>query len=131
MDIITTIGYDSSFFFLHTVPEHYPSFSSHESCYSINRIKSAFVEDGSYLKLREVSLRITLDSKTLEKFAGGFLADIFNRLTLGVIGRNLLTFTGYSGFDPEGGSGDATLMRMDNFGYPLYRTLTGLVEVEL
>jgi len=89
------------------------------------------VEDGSYLKLREVSLRVTLDSKTLEKFAGGFLADIFNRLTLGVIGRNLLTFTGYSGFDPEVGYGDATLMRIDTFGYPQYRTLTGLVEVEL
>ena len=99
--------------------------------YYIPSINSAFVEDGSYLKLREVSLRYTLDRKTLENFAGGFLANIFNRLTIGVIGRNLLTFTGYSGFDPEVGSGDATLMRLDYFGYPLYRTITGLVEVEL
>ncbi len=103
----------------------------YRTLYEINGINSAFVEDGSYLKLREVSLRYTLNRKSLENFAGGILAHIFHRLTIGVIGRNLFTFTGYSGFDPEVGHGNATLMRLDNFGYPQYRTLTGLVEVEL
>jgi hypothetical protein len=50
------------------------------------------VESGSYAKLREVSLTYKFG-----KIAG------VGDWTLGLIGRNLLTFTNYSGMDPEGG----------------------------
>jgi hypothetical protein len=50
------------------------------------------VESGSYAKLREVSLTYKFG-----KIAG------VGDWTLGLIGRNLLTFTNYSGMDPEVG----------------------------
>ena len=70
------------------------------------------------------------------------LANIFgnalNRVTVSLIGRNLLTFTDYTGFDPEVGStetnastgGDVTLYRVDNFAYPNFRTFTGKLEIQ-
>ncbi len=93
--------------------------------YDVNATSSHFVEDGTYLKLREVSLQYTLDRAQL-----GFLGQVFHRLTFGLVGRNVLTFTNYSGWDPEVGSGDATTYRYDGFGYPQYRTITGIFEFE-
>jgi len=50
---------------------------------------------------------------------------------LGLIGRNLLTFTNYSGYDPEvtGLEGDPFQVRIDWFQYPQFRTVTGVVEI--
>jgi hypothetical protein len=47
------------------------------------------------------------------------------------VGRNLLTFTKYSGLDPEvsGLFGDPFQVRMDWFQYPQFRTLSGVVEI--
>ena len=49
----------------------------------------------------------------------------------GLIGRNLLTFTDYSGYDPEvsGLDGDPFQVRIDWFQYPQFRTFTGVVEI--
>ncbi len=56
------------------------------------------VEDGSYAKLREVSL-------TYKVGAVRGIGD----WTIGMVGRNLLTFTNYTGYDPEiGVSGGST-----------------------
>ncbi len=104
--------------------------SYYERLYNANSINSHFVEDGTYLKLRELSMNYSLDQTDLSKFAGGFLANFFSRMTFGVIGRNLFTFTGYSGWDPQVGQGDATLVRIDSFAYPHYRTITGVLEFE-
>lgn len=100
------------------------------SLYDANSINSHFVEEGTYAKLREISLQYSFDRVALGKVFGGFLANVFHRITVGVIGRNLLTLSNYSGFDPEVGAGDATLMRIDAFGYPQYRTFTGILELE-
>ena len=56
---------------------------------------SRFLEDGSFLRLRNVSLGYTLPKKIVAK-AG------IERLRIYVNATNLLTFTGYSGADPEG-----------------------------
>jgi hypothetical protein len=81
-----------------------------------------FVEDGSFVKLREMALRYSLGS---DRFS--FLRRVGSeRLTLGLIGRNLYTWTDYTGIDPEVGS---VLLREDDFGYPTYRTLTAMFEV--
>ena len=52
-------------------------------------------------------------------------------LRVGLVGRNLLTFTGYSGYDPGASSlhGDPFVYRTDWFGYPPIRTVSGMVEV--
>ncbi|MES2177934.1 MAG: SusC/RagA family TonB-linked outer membrane protein [Gemmatimonadota bacterium] len=79
-------------------------------------------EDGSYAKLREVSLTYKLG-----KLAG--LGDF----TVGVIGRNLMTFTGYSGYDPEvgvsgGAAGSGLINQVDAFNFPTLRTFTVTVS---
>ncbi|CAN0516835.1 unnamed protein product, partial [Laminaria digitata] len=107
----------------------------YETLYDATAINSHFVEDGSYIKLRELSLGYTFERSQLVKIFGS----VVNRVSLSVIGRNLLTITDYTGFDPEVGttfsSGggvatDATLYRVDNFAYPNYRTITGKIEIQ-
>jgi TonB-linked SusC/RagA family outer membrane protein len=77
------------------------------------------VEDASYMKLREASLTYRV-GRVLG--AGDW--------TVGVVGRNLLTFTkGYRGFDPEvglpgGPLNNAALNGIDRFTYPNLRTYT-------
>jgi TonB-dependent SusC/RagA subfamily outer membrane receptor len=77
-----------------------------------------FVESGTYLKVREVALTCTFRLGALE------------RVSVGLVGRNLFTLTGYSGYDPEvGNTADPFLGRVDWFQYPHYRTISGLVEI--
>lgn len=85
-----------------------------------------FVEDGSYVKLRELSVAYRLGDRALQvaglnRFASG--------IKLALIGRNLLTWTDYSGFDPEVTSGTDFNFRIDGFRYPNFRTFTGQVEI--
>ncbi|HET6528662.1 MAG TPA: TonB-dependent receptor, partial [Balneolaceae bacterium] len=56
-----------------------------------------FLEDGSFIKLREVSLQYTLPKDLLNKAFGNTVRGI----KVGVSGRNLLTITDYSGYDPD------------------------------
>jgi len=106
-------------------------FDYYAELYDVNAINSHFVEDGTYVKLRELTLRYTFDRIALNNLLGGFAGRLFNKFTIGVVGRNLLTFTNYTGWDPEVGGGlDATFYRFDGFGYPQYRTFTGILEVE-
>ncbi len=49
--------------------------------------------------------------------------------TVGVIGRNLFTITGYSGLDPEtgvsgGSTGSGLINQTDAFGFPTLRSFT-------
>ena len=109
----------------------------YEVLYDATNINSHFVEDGTYIKLRELSLGYTFERAQLARVFG----NVLNRVTIGVIGRNLFTITDYTGFDPEVGSfnvdnavdgvgADATLYRVDNFAYPNYRTITGKLEIQ-
>ena len=86
---------------------------------------SEFVEKGSFLKLREVSVQYRLSRSQLARF-GAFGALAPEGINLGVNARNLFTITPYSGFDPEVGS---VLQRRDYFVYPNTRNFTGFVEI--
>jgi TonB-linked SusC/RagA family outer membrane protein len=85
-----------------------------------------FVESGTYVKIKELNVSYTFSRNQLEALHLGV-----NSLRLGVIGRNLFTFTKYSGYDPEvaGLSGDPFSFRIDGFSYPNYRTFTGFMEI--
>ncbi len=85
-----------------------------------------FVETGTYVKIKELNVSYTIDRSILEKLGWGV-----SGLRIGVIGRNLFTFTNYSGYDPEvaGLSGDPYSFRFDGFSYPNFRTFTGFVEI--
>jgi TonB-dependent SusC/RagA subfamily outer membrane receptor len=56
-----------------------------------------YVQDGSYLKLREVTLAYNLP----ESITRGMFGSSVRYARLSVSGRNLLRFTGYRGLDPE------------------------------
>ena len=58
------------------------------------QISSRYIVDGSYIRLRTVSLGYTFDSKKLNKFK-------LEKLRVYVSGQNLLTFTKYPYWDPE------------------------------
>lgn len=98
--------------------------------YDINAVNSNFVEDGSFVKLRELALRYTFGADRL----GAMRIPGADRLTLALIGRNLLTWTDYTGYDPEVGNpfssfGSASIDRFDGYQYPNFRTLTASVEI--
>jgi hypothetical protein len=86
------------------------------------------VEDGSFIKFRELSLRYTFNRNMLEPLFGNFI----KRVSLSIIGRNLFTFTDYLGYDPEVASSNSegAVFRVDDFQYPNYRTFTGAIEIE-
>jgi len=78
-----------------------------------------YTEDGSYLKLREVAVSFTLPRSLSRALRAQTLA-----LTLS--GRNLYTWTNYTGFDPEMNLfGQLTVERGNDFGtYPIPRMFT-------
>ena len=71
---------------------------------------SRFVEDGSYVRLKNISLGYTLPEALTSKVG-------ISRLRLSVFCTNLFTLTGYSGYDPEVGGG------VDYGNYPQARTV--------
>ncbi|MBA3890598.1 MAG: hypothetical protein H0X64_08705 [Gemmatimonadaceae bacterium] len=87
---------------------------------------SHFVEDGSFVKLRELSVGYTVSPNLMER-AG--LNRYANGVKLALIGRNLFTWTNYSGFDPDITSGSDFNFKIDGFSYPNFRQFTGRVEV--
>ncbi|MEO5675328.1 MAG: SusC/RagA family TonB-linked outer membrane protein [Chitinophagales bacterium] len=71
-----------------------------------------FVEDGSYIKLKEVSLTYTISPKILEKTP-------ISGLQVSLIGRNLWLNTDYKGVDPETSlTGANNSQGMDYFNMP-------------
>jgi TonB-linked SusC/RagA family outer membrane protein len=87
---------------------------------------SYFVEDGSYIKLRELSLSYNLGQNLLNsmRFLGAGRS-----VKVALIGRNLKTWTNYSGFDPESSSNGDFNFRIDGFRYPSFRQITGQIEI--
>jgi TonB-linked SusC/RagA family outer membrane protein len=86
-----------------------------------------FVEDGSYVRLRELSVGYTFNTNTMRQIGLGRFA---RGLKVALIGRNVYTWTDYTGFDPEVTSGGDFNFRIDGFRYPNFRTITGQVEIQ-
>jgi TonB-dependent starch-binding outer membrane protein SusC len=83
------------------------------------RNSDRFVEDGSYLRLKNVVVGYTVP----ERFATNVG---LRRMRVYLQGQNLLTFTSYSGFDPEVNyAGDTAVTRgTDFYTMPQARTVT-------
>ncbi|HEX2094032.1 MAG TPA: SusC/RagA family TonB-linked outer membrane protein [Longimicrobiaceae bacterium] len=108
-------------------PENKKPVSYYSTLYHGFATTSAFIEDGTYLKLREVALRYDVGGAAARRLRGLGVGGA----SLSLIGRNLITWTNYKGFDPEVGqlyNGDYS--RIDTFGYPNYRTYTAAVELQ-
>jgi len=101
----------------------------HQLLYNVNANSGWFVEDGTFVKVREASLRYQFDRDQIQRWFGGAFG--MENLSINVIGRNLLTFTDYRGYDPEAGygsGGSEAIGRVDSFGYPNYRTISVSLE---
>jgi TonB-linked SusC/RagA family outer membrane protein len=86
--------------------------------YDVLQPNSYNVEDASYVKLREVAVSYTLGSV----FGNG-------DWKLGLVGRNLKTWTKFRGFDPEAGTttgplNSGVLSGVTSYSYPKMRTFT-------
>ncbi|MEJ7810025.1 MAG: SusC/RagA family TonB-linked outer membrane protein [Gemmatimonadaceae bacterium] len=92
--------------------------------YNVNNVNNWFVEDGGFIKLRELSAKYRIPGAFLSRIGA---QRVVQGISLGVIGRNLWTKSNYSGYDPEVGR---TILRLDDFIYPQFRTITGTVEIE-
>ncbi len=78
------------------------------------RVSSRYIEDGSYLRLKNLTLGYTFQSDL----------KYIDRLRIYVSSQNLLTFTNYTGLDPEVNyrGNDNAVMGTDFFTYPQARS---------
>lgn len=81
------------------------------------KASSRYIEDGAYLRLKNLQIGYTIP-KLLSERVGLYEARIY------IAATNLLTFTKYSGFDPEIGITNGLDMGVDRGTYPQARTLT-------
>jgi TonB-dependent starch-binding outer membrane protein SusC len=58
-----------------------------------------WLESGAYLRLRNLTVGYTLPIRVLNSINGG--EHVFTRIRFYIAAQNLLTLTGYSGYDPE------------------------------
>jgi hypothetical protein len=79
-------------------------------------LSSAFLEDGSFIRLRNLRFSYQLDNKLAKKF-------YLQGLTAYVYTNNLFTWTNYTGFDPELGSSSVLNPGRDSGSYPRKREL--------
>lgn len=83
-----------------------------------NVFSSRTIEDGSYLRLKTVSLAYNIPAKLLKKAK-------FKSTQIYASAQNLMTWTNYSGYDPEVSvSNNSLAPGIDFSAYPRNRTLT-------
>jgi len=86
-------------------------------------VNDYFVEDASFIRLKNISLAYNFDAKLLEKIG-------LSSLQMNVTGINLFTWDSYSGFDPEvnsKGSNGTNLniaAGLDAYSYPYQRSFS-------
>lgn len=80
------------------------------------QVSDLYLCDGSYLRLKNISLGYTLPKQLTQKLS-------ISRLRFYVMAENLITWTKYWGFDPEISSG-GTSLGVDYGVYPQARTYT-------
>ena len=125
------------------------SFFGSEGLYNVLVPNNHFVEDGSYVMIREAAIGYTFRTNQLQSLFG----DAVESIKLTLQGRNLWTLTDYSGFHPDittpprtentltnrfqnalgsdirTPNGDPSLFLIDAFNYPLTRTYSFSLQV--
>ena len=89
-------------------------------------ISDLFIEDGSYLRLKSLNIGFTLPQAVFKKTA-------IKKIHVYLTGQNLLTWTKYSGYDPEVSSNEQSTINLgvDNGAYPNSRSIVAGVNVSL
>lgn len=87
-----------------------------------SRFSNRWIEDGSYFRLRSVSLQYYIPVKSA----------IVHSATIYATGNNLFTLTRYKGFDPEFSAGSSLFVQGIDTGLdPLFRSVTVGVNIGL
>ncbi|MEZ4776540.1 MAG: TonB-dependent receptor [Bacteroidia bacterium] len=84
-----------------------------------SRTSDRFLEDGSYMRVKNLSIGYTIPN------IGNATNNVINRIRIYVSSQNLLTFTKYTGYDPEVGSKYGALLTqgIDYGQFPQARTI--------
>jgi TonB-dependent starch-binding outer membrane protein SusC len=98
------------------VTENHDSDIYRISADTYTKMSSFFVEDGSFLRLRNVALGYTVPGSITSKIG-------VEKLRLYVGGRNLLTFSKYTGLNPEVAGDDIRTLGVDIGLYPVSKML--------
>lgn len=91
-----------------------------------NRMSQWYIEDGSYVKIKNISLTYTFPQRMVSKYVKGV------RVAVNV--QNVYTFTKYKGYDPEIGPtsyGGVIMAGMDMGKYPSTRMYSASINVDL
>jgi hypothetical protein len=99
----------------------YPRVTFVDDNQNMRTVSDFFVKDGSFVRLRNITLGYTLPKNITDYMK-------INRLRLYVSAENLLTITGYQGYDPEIG-GSVFNNGIDRGIYPQARTVLGGVNI--
>ena len=93
--------------------------------YIVNDVYSRFVEDGSFLRLKNITLGYTLPHKWTRKF-------FVSKLRLYATGQNLFCLSKYSGYDPEVNSASNSPMTpgLDWGAYPKSKVFTFGIDLQ-
>ena len=87
-------------------------------------INSRFIEDGSYLRLKNITLGYTLPKTFTKRFH-------VNKLRIYATAQNLFCLTRYSGYDPEVNTSTSPLMPGLDWGaYPKSNVYTFGVQLQ-
>jgi hypothetical protein len=92
-----------------------------------SRTSDRFIEDGSYMRIKNLSIGYSIPSAVLGSFANGSL----RKLRIYASFQNLLTITNYSGYDPEIGARTSNdLVQGIDYGqFPQARTIMGGLQI--
>lgn len=81
-----------------------------------------WIEDGSYFRIRQMTLGYTFEIPQIK--------EVFENLRVSVTGQNLITFTNYSGLDPEFKSPDMWVRGHDDASYPSPKSVVFSLSVQ-
>lgn len=92
-----------------------------------SRTSDRFLEDGSYMRVKNLSIGYTIPASKIGDLTGG----VISRLRIYVSSQNILTFTKYTGFDPEVGSKYGNLLTngIDYGQFPQSRTYMAGINI--
>lgn len=96
------------------------------------RLSTRYIEDGSYLRIKNLSIGYSLPSQALNVLGSNFISSV----RIYVSSQNLLTLTDYSGYDPEIGvrsdltGQNASLSNGVDYGqFPQARTFLAGIQI--
>ena len=88
-----------------------------------NEFSDYYIEDGTYLRFKTITLGYTLPSTLLDRWG-------IQNLRVFASANNYITFSGYSGLDPEiGANNDPLNVGIDQGFYPIAKSILGGINI--